>query len=364
MGRFVNPNNSAFQTALNSEIYVDKTGLIEYTNRILGSSQAYVCNSRPRRFGKSVTANMLAAYYSLGCDSRELFHDLNISKCKDYEKHLNKYDVIHFDVQWLISQAENLDMCVAFIESVIVQELHEEFPEIVINTSKLSIALAEINKKTGRKFVIIIDEWDVLFRDYTEHIRVWEQYINLLGDIFNKLESIRYIQLAYLTGIFPISATEARFCLKYFKEYSMLDAGEFAPYMGFKQEQVEFLCRKYEMDLKKTTQWYGGYSLDGNLYYNPFSVVNNMIWGKYKSYWAQTGSHEILVDIIQKDYINTKADIYQLLQSDSVKMNEIPDAFNLLIHLGYLAYVRSESVVRIPNQDVYEDFLCAIESLR
>ena len=105
MGKFVNPDNTAFQVALNSEIYVDKTGLIEYTNRVMDTNQALICNSRPRRFGKSITANMLAAYYSRGCNSEQLFSGKDISKTKLYEEHLNKHDVIHLDVQWCCMDA-------------------------------------------------------------------------------------------------------------------------------------------------------------------------------------------------------------------------------------------------------------------
>ena len=100
MGRYVNPDNSAFQVALNSEIYVDKTNLISYTNKVMDTNNALICNSRPRRFGKSITANMLTAYYSKGCDSRQMFEDKKISTASTFLKHLNQYPVIHFDVQW------------------------------------------------------------------------------------------------------------------------------------------------------------------------------------------------------------------------------------------------------------------------
>lgn len=99
MGRFVNPDNSAFQVALNSRIYVDKTGLIEYTNSVLDTTNAYICNSRPRRFGKSYAANMLAAYYSKGADSEQMFSGLQISREADFKKHLNKYDVIRVTLE-------------------------------------------------------------------------------------------------------------------------------------------------------------------------------------------------------------------------------------------------------------------------
>ena len=105
MGRFVNPGNSAFKVALASEIYIDKTGLLDFTNSVLGTKQAYICNSRPRRFGKSITADMLTAYYSKGCDSRELFMNYNIAHTEYFEKYLNKYDVIHLDMQWILMDA-------------------------------------------------------------------------------------------------------------------------------------------------------------------------------------------------------------------------------------------------------------------
>ena len=107
MGRFVNPDNSAFQVALNSPIYVDKTGLLEYTNSVLNTTEAYICNSRPRRFGKSYAANMLTAYYSKGCNSEEMFSGLDISRESDFKTHLNKYDVIHLDIQWFLANCDN-----------------------------------------------------------------------------------------------------------------------------------------------------------------------------------------------------------------------------------------------------------------
>ena len=123
MGRFVNPDNSAFQVALNSRIYVDKTGLLEYTNTVLDTMDAYICNSRPRRFGKSYTANMLTAYYSKGADSEKMFSGLEISKAADFRKHLNKYDLIHIDVQWFLANCAKADDVVAFItESMRFQE--------------------------------------------------------------------------------------------------------------------------------------------------------------------------------------------------------------------------------------------------
>ena len=165
MGRFVNPDNSAFQVALNSRIYVDKTGMIEYMNHVLDTTDAYICNSRPRRFGKSYAANMLAAYYSKGADSEKMFSGLSIGKTQDFKKYLNKYDVIHIDVQWFLANCEDKNKVVQFITKNVLDELREIYPEcLVLQDGSLSDALSRVKNQTGQKFVIIIDEWDVLIR--------------------------------------------------------------------------------------------------------------------------------------------------------------------------------------------------------
>lgn len=123
MGRFVNPDNSAFQVAINSKIYVDKTGLIKYTNSVLDTMEGYICNSRPRRFGKSYAANMLAAYYSKGADSEQMFSGLEIGRSEDFKKHLNKYDVIHIDIQWFLANCNEADDVVNFVTNSVLGEL-------------------------------------------------------------------------------------------------------------------------------------------------------------------------------------------------------------------------------------------------
>lgn len=205
MGRFVNPNNSAFQVALNSPIYVDKTGLIAYTNSVLATMQGYICNSRPRRFGKSYAANMLTAYYSRGCDSEAMFAGLEISKSADFKKHLNKYDVIHIDVQWFLANCGDAAHVVAYITSSVLAELREIYPTALPSeVSHLSDALSRIREKTGQKFIIIIDEWDALIRDPAANSQVQDSYITFLRSMFKGTEPTKYILLAYLTGILPI----------------------------------------------------------------------------------------------------------------------------------------------------------------
>lgn len=205
MGMFVNPDNSAFQATLNAKIYVDKSGLLRYTNEVLASTDAYICNSRPRRFGKSITANMLAAYYSRGSDSEAMFSELEISKSADFRKHLNKYDVIHLDIQWCMEPAGGPEQLVSYISEKTISELREYYADVLTaQTKSLPEALSQINTATKKKFVVMIDEWDVLIRDESSNTKVQDDYINFLRGMFKGTEPTKYIQLAYLTGILPI----------------------------------------------------------------------------------------------------------------------------------------------------------------
>ena len=265
MGRFVNPENSAFQVALNSEIYVDKTGLIKYTNKVLNTKQAFICNSRPRRFGKSMTADMLTAYYSRGCDSEKMFEGLEISSDSGFRKHLNQYDVIHFDVQWCMDPAGGPEEVVSYIKKSVISELREEYPDLIDDTvDSLADAMSRINAFAGKTFIVIVDEWDVLIRDMAANLSVQEEYINFLRGIFKGTEPTKYISLAYLTGILPIKKVKTQSALNNFDEFTMLDASIFSPYIGFTEEEVRKLCRRYQRDFDSVKIWYDGYRLMGS----------------------------------------------------------------------------------------------------
>ena len=303
MGRFVNPNNSAFQVALNSQIYVDKTGMIAYTNRVLGTMEGYICNSRPRRFGKSITANMLTAYYSKGCDSEAMFAGLEISKSADFKKHLNKYDVIHIDIQWCIEPAGGVENVVSFISEKTISELDTYYPNILAEkTISLPDALSQINTAVGKKFIIIIDEWDVLIRDESANAKVQKDYINFLRGMFKGTEPTKYILLAYLTGILPIKKEKTQSALNNFDEFTMLSASILAPYIGFTENDVHYLAEKYSLDFHEVQRWYDGYFLNDFHIYNPKAVVSVMLRKEFKSYWSETSAYDTIVPLINMNY--------------------------------------------------------------
>ena len=374
MGKFVNPNNSAFQKAVNAEIYVDKTGMIEVANRFLDTPQAFMCNSRPRRFGKSMAANMLAAYYSKGCDSHELFAGLQIEKNINYEKYLNKFDVIHLDIQWCLMMAKSAEATVSFISKSILKELREIYGSVLSEEVQMvADALADINIATGKRFVIIIDEWDTLIRDEASNKAVQEEYINFLRGLFKGVEPTKYIALAYMTGILPIEKYKTQSALNNFDEYTMLDPDFLAPYIGFTEAEVKNLCEKYQKNFAEVKRWYDGYELEDYHVYNPRAVVSLMLRGSFKSYWTQTGTYESIVPLINMDFDGLKTAIMTMLsgdavpvrttsyQNDMVSFRNKNDVMTALIHLGYLAYNQDEQTAYIPNEEIRSEFLDAVE---
>ena len=375
MGMFVNPGNSAFQVALNSEIYVDKTGLLEYTNKVMNTLQGYICNSRPRRFGKSITANMLTAYYSKGCDSKEMFSNLEISKTPDFEKRLNKYDVIHVDIQWCMEPAGGADNIVSYISEKTISELKEYYPDVLTeNLVSLPEVLSKINTETGTKFIVIIDEWDVLIRDKAADQKIQDEYIGFLRGLFKGTEPTKYIQLAYLTGILPIKKEKTQSALNNFDEFTMLSASNLAPYVGFTEKEVRGLAEKYHQDFDKIKKWYDGYLLKGYQIYNPRAVVAVMKRGEFKSYWSETASYDAVVPLINMDYDGLKTAIIEMLSGVAVKVNTATfkndtvniqnkdDVLTYMIHLGYLGYDEEKETAFVPNEEIRQELTLAVES--
>ena len=374
MGRFVNPDNSAFQVALNSKIYMDKTGLLEYTNSVLDTPEAYICNSRPRRFGKSYTANMLAAYYSKGCDSEKMFDGLTIGKSSDFKKHLNKYDVIHIDVQWFLSSCADIKSIISYITKSVLEELKEYYPEVLPNeVLTLADALSRIRNSTGQKFIVIIDEWDILIRDEATNKAVQEEYIYFLRGLFKGTEPTKYIQLAYLTGILPIKKEKTQSALNNFDEFTMVSAGTLAPFIGFTEEEVRQLCERYHMSFEQTKQWYDGYNINGISIYNPKSVAEAMSEQIFDSYWTQTETYEALKMYIVRNENGLRDKIIRMIAGEHISINTktfqndmctfetADDILTLLVHLGYLTYDFDTKTAWIPNKEVRQEFLNSIQ---
>ncbi len=375
MGLYLNPGNDAFQIAVNDDIYVDKSELLFYTNQKINKNKRYLCVSRPRRFGKSMAASMLAAYYSRGCSSGCLFQGLKIPKDGAFQKHLNQHDVIYLNIQQFLSASIELGLLAECIESEVMREVKEEYGNCFTeNSLGLPNALAQIyqsNAQPVRGFIFIIDEWDCLFREAKEDKDAQKKYLDFLKLLF---KDQAYVSLAYMTGILPIKKYGTHSAINIFDEYSMMNPGELAEFVGFTEGEVKSLCRQYKLEFSQVQSWYDGYRFAGQWnIYNPKSVVDAAQTGEFDSYWTQTETYEALKTYIEMDYDGLKTAIVSMLgggrcsinprkfQNDMTTFKTKDDVLTLLVHLGYLAYDKGRQEVYIPNQEIASEFLDAVE---
>ena len=371
MGVYLNPGNDNFVMACRSEIYVDKTELIKQTNKIIGTQQRFICISRPRRFGKSMAAYMLAAYYGKECDSSHIFSTYKIAKDKDYKKHLNRYNVIMLNIQDFISIKSNVDDMLVFIQKRVIKELRRKYKNLIEeDESILSLALEDLYSETKEGFIFIIDEWDCILRDRQYNVADQKKYLDFIR---NLLKDKAYVSLAYLTGILPIKKYGTHSALNMFEEYSMTNPRDFSEYIGFTENEVKNLCDKYGVNYSKMESWYDGYTFQGIPHiYNPKSVVGALLYKEFASYWTQTETYEALKIYIDLNYDGLKDAIVNMLagehviinterfQNDMTTFENKDDVLTLLIHLGYLAFDRKESAVFIPNSEIRGEFHNAI----
>jgi len=379
MGNYLNPTSKSFQDSVDSAIYVDKSELISWTNTVINTEQKFVCVSRPRRFGKSMAANMLAAYYGRGEQTNSLFGKLNISKDDSYIKHLNQYDVIKVNVQEFLSSTGSVEDMIKTLQKRLISELKREYPEYV-EYDQLVWVMADVFAATRRPFVILIDEWDCLFREYRHDQEAQKKYLDFLR-LWMKDQA--YVALAYMTGILPIKKYGTHSALNMFSEYSMTNPGALAEYFGFTEQEVQKLCVEHHMSFEEAKAWYDGYELVSKAQgketvhsmYSPKSVVDAMLRQVYDTYWNQTETYEALKAYIQMNLEGLKDDIIRMLAGERVRINTgtftndmttftgKDDTLTLLVHLGYLSYCWADKTVAIPNKEVSQEYINAISTM-
>ena len=382
MGIYLNPGNEQFAVSANSELYVDKTELIKYTNSRIGKDRPLICSSRPRRFGKTIAVTMLAAYYSKGCSSEKLFARFKISQNEFFKMHLNKYNVIFLDIQWMYGNAlEEMKInpsirVVSYIQEQVIAELKKEYPECVCETDiSLPAVLANINVSTKEQFIIIIDEWDCLFREDKNNEKLQKEYISLLRGLFKGAPSGAFLKLAYITGILPIKKYGTQSALNNFREHTMVSPRQMAEYIGFTELEVKNLCKEHDMPFEEMQQWYDGYFFEkaGHVY-SPNSVVEAVDSREFGNYWSQTETYESLMVYIAMDFDGLRQLIVDMLsgqrcivdvesfQNDITSFKSADDVITLLIHMGYLAYDNKTKEVFIPNEEVRSVYLRAVKN--
>lgn len=372
MGRYLSLGNAGFQ-AIRKGPYIDKTGMLAFINSTLGTMDKLTCISRPRRFGKSYAAKMLCAYYDKSCDSHNLFKDLEIAQASSFETYLNKYDVICLDITLFIAGASDIKNVVADLQNKVMEELREAYPN-VRKQDTLHETLFSITEATGNKFIIIIDEWDALFREAKYDTDLQEEYIRLLRSLFKSSLTDKMIEAAYITGILPIKKYGTQSALTDFKEYTMIQPKKLAKYVGFTEAEVANLCQESGMEFEEMKKWYDGYSFSKvKSIYSPNSVMEAIKNEEFGTYWTETETYESLKTYINMNLDGLKDTVISMLggarckimtrkfQNDMTNINSKDDVMTLLVHLGYLAFDSVKSEVFIPNQEVADEFKNAVE---
>ena len=366
---YVNVDNHLFKRVRNSE-YVDKSELIALTNKVIDTEDQYICVTRPRRFGKSVTVKMLNAYYSKGCVSKALFSDLKIASSPDFESHLNQHDVIYLDMTEFADNKDNGNKYLENLNTNVVSELKDTYRDFFDKDK--SYSLPEAIRCLKKRFIFIIDEWDFVFREYPNNSTLQENYIDLLRALF-KGAGERFVNLAYITGILPIARYNTQSSLNNFSEYTMLNPGPFSQYYGFTENEVKTLCEKYKLDFETTKFWYDGYKVGVYDLYNPNSIIELAKHGVYKSYWSATAAYDLVKEAINLNFEGLKDDIIKLCSGTSIRIYDI-ESFNTaeknfpnkdsiyvyLVHLGYLGYNDEESTIYVPNEETRRELLHSV----
>lgn len=370
MSKYINIGNTGFIRATKDE-YIDKSQLIAYINRSLHTEHNMICVTRARRFGKSMAAKMLNAYYDKSCDSRSLFSNLQIASDSSFEHHLNKYPVIYLDITRFTTMCSyNIEEVMSVMIREIVSDLMAVYPEVkVSNPTDLPDVLLSIVEYTHEQFIMIIDEWDAICRENKSGAAVMRYYVDWLRSMFKSSFSDRIFAGVYMTGILPIYQYDTQSALNNFREFTMSAPGLLASYFGLCTHEVEALAAKYDLDMETIRLWYDGYQLGNERgIFNPYSVILSAMDKCYRSYWISTGAYESLKKYITMNFAGVKDAVLLLMAGTPVKVdvhrfsNNLHDissrdaVLTALIHLGYLTYDNVSETVSIPNLEVRKEF--------
>ncbi len=369
---FVNVDNRLFQIVRNSE-YVDKSEIITLTNQVIDTEERFICVTRPRRFGKSVTVKMLNAYYSKGCDSKALFSDLKIASSPDFEKHLNQHDVIYLDMTEFADNKDNGNMYLENLDTDVVSELKDTYPECFDKDKDYSLPEAIFCLK--KRFIFIIDEWDFVFREYPNNANLHKNFIDLLRALFKGVGE-NFVELVYMTGILPIARYNTQSALNNFNEYTILKSSNYSQYYGFTENEVKTLCEKYQLDFETAKFWYNGYKVGEYEIYNPNSIKKLITRREFQSYWSYTSAYGIVTEAINQNFEGLKDDIIRLCSGSTISISR-PEikSFNTadlkfknkvaiyiyLVHLGYLGYDDADATIYVPNEETRVELLNSVK---
>lgn len=359
-----------------SPYFVDKTLMLRELFPYVSAGNRHICITRPRRFGKTIMANMISSFFQKASDSSEVFDSLTISQVDDYRRYKNQYNVIRIDFSKMPRNCDSYTQYIERIEALLIEDVKEAFPQVKINEADaVGDILESVFVQCGEKFIFVLDEWDFIFhRDFINEIDK-EKYVAFLS---NLLKDRPYVVLSYMTGILPIAKYSSGSELNMFAEFTMVNSPMFGEYFGFTDDEVDDLYRRYIVECdrqhkeksvtrKGLRDWYNGYyTKSGERVYNPRSVVFALQFNNLANYWTSSGPYDEIYYYIRNNISDVRDDLALMISGESVtaKIQEYAatsmnlstrdEIYSAMVVYGFLSYLNGK--VCIPNRELMEKF--------
>lgn len=359
-----------------SPYFVDKTLMLRELFPYVSAGNRHICITRPRRFGKTIMANMISSFFQKASDSSDVFDSLAISQVDDYRRYKNQYNVIRIDFSKMPRNCDSYTQYIERIEALLIEDVKEAFPQVKINEADaVGDILESVFVQCGEKFIFVLDEWDFIFhRDFINEIDK-EKYVAFLS---NLLKDRPYVVLSYMTGILPIAKYSSGSELNMFAEFTMVNSPMFGEYFGFTDDEVDDLYRRYIVECdrqhkeksvtrKGLRDWYNGYyTKSGERVYNPRSVVFALQFNNLANYWTSSGPYDEIYYYIRNNIYDVRDDLALMISGESVtaKIQEYAatsmnlstrdEIYSAMVVYGFLSYLNGK--VCIPNRELMEKF--------
>lgn len=359
-----------------SPYFVDKTLMLSELFPYVSAGNRHICITRPRRFGKTIMANMISSFFQKASDSSDVFDSLAISQVDDYRRYKNQYNVIRIDFSKMPRNCDSYTQYIERIEALLIEDVKEAFPQVKINEADaVGDILESVFVQCGEKFIFVLDEWDFIFhRDFINEIDK-EKYVAFLS---NLLKDRPYVVLSYMTGILPIAKYSSGSELNMFAEFTMVNSPMFGEYFGFTDDEVDDLYRRYIVESdrqhkeksvtrKGLRDWYNGYyTKSGERVYNPRSVVFALQFNNLANYWTSSGPYDEIYYYIRNNISDVRDDLALMISGESVtaKIQEYAatsmnlstrdEIYSAMVVYGFLSYLNGK--VCIPNRELMEKF--------
>ncbi len=376
MGVYLNSETACtlYRNETEKPYFVDKSLMLEELFPLVKEGSNYICITRPRRFGKTVMANMIASFFSRAHDSAHIFDSLKISKNKEYQTYRNQYAVIHISFNDISRQCTNYEQYLNRIEKRLIRDLRKAYPHIDLEQEDSAVdALTDLYaEEPAARFIFVLDEWDFIFHQPFVTEKEKMAYLSFLRSL---LKDRPYVLLAYMTGILPIAKYSSGSELNMFLEYTMATEEKFSQYFGFTELEVDLLFKKYENAVKGSRNitraglkaWYNGYHTKSNLrLYNPRSVIASLSNNNLGNYWTSSGPYDEIFYYIENNVAAVRDDLVQMISGSfvpvkvreyaatSMNLQTKDEIFSAMIVYGFLSTENGK--VCIPNRELMEQF--------